>query len=116
MLKGKSLWTNNISRVQEYELFSKADDNNWVTSNGPTADYWGILDKGDTELGTEGEWLCKFERPINGPDPWHGYPVGENTKGITPGKYLVEFWFQSGVIDKSIRNRILKLLPIKAYL
>jgi hypothetical protein len=97
----KSKWK--IAPALECCIFRSADDADWNCSRGH---YWGVHDGGTTELGEQGERLCKFPCTSNNHDPWHGYPV--LSQDDAPPDDLVETWIAQGVISKVIGRKIQK--------
>lgn len=96
----KTRWK--LKPTQQYEVFRIADESLWLDEK--SGGLFSILDKGEVELGTTGERLAFFPVPANKPDPWHGYPVAP--EGIS--RTLVWNWFNEAIIDKIMRNRLLR--------
>ena len=93
----KSVW--DIDEVEEYNLFSHSDDQNWVDSNN---DYWAVRPNG-SPLGKKGEILAKFwDR-----SPWHGFPIFTNKTQVP--KPIVKLWQDSNVITRALAKRIKKM-------
>jgi hypothetical protein len=98
----KSIWC--VSHDIEFAIFCDADNGNWQDVDGH---YWGILDRGNTVLGTENERLCKFPRNENPTVPWHGFPVSpQKGEKNTPSPDFVQKWIDNKIIDKKIGRDI----------
>ena len=96
----KSRWK--ISKLGEYYVFRIADEIVWYDTlcNG----LFTILEDGKEILGSEGERLGFFPKPMNDVDAWHGYPVCSDTISDA----LIERWYDEKVISTSTRSRLLK--------
>ena len=102
----KSTWLREVPPPTEYDIFCWADTGDWRDDSGH---YWGIRDGGRAALGCRGERLAKFPCCLNPSDPWHGYPVSpleDGERAAPPGDF-VERWRIAGIINRTIRRRIL---------
>ena len=100
----KSTWSDLISTSDEYGVFCTADAKNWVDDKGH---YWSLRDKGETQLGTQGERIAKFPKNGNAQLPWHGYPASPNRKdGDLPPKAVLQMWEDTKVIARHVLRRL----------
>lgn len=101
----KSVWGDSVPPPMEYAIFCDADTNNWRTADG---DYWSLHNGGNTEIGSDGERLCRFQNTSNLSDPWHGFPVSPLKKeSDKPPVILLDMWLAAGIIQPAFRKRIL---------
>lgn len=93
-----------LSRDDEYGVFLNADNYNW---NDPDGHYWGIL-MYFAILGTRGEKIAFFRKPINSADPWHGYPISPvmNKDDAPPHESVIYIWETMNIIDAFDAQRI----------
>ncbi len=99
----KSCWA--VTPNEEYVLFCTADREDWRDGNGH---YWGMGDRALETVGTKGEKLCKFPKPSNAHDPWHGYPVSPYANGDAdrPPSAIIEHWYGTGMISRTSKAKI----------
>ena len=101
----KTVWATSITPPMEYAIFCESDTNDWRTVDG---DYWSLYDGGNTEIGADGERLCRFQKTTNPSDPWHGFPVSPQKKeSDLPPVTLLDMWLATGVIEPAFRKRVL---------
>lgn len=102
----KSIWK--VSRPDECHTFCIAETDNTVDIDG---NYWTITNENSPDLGTRGERMGFFQRPVNPTDPWHGFPVGGSRMAMKfrrpPPDTVVENWYQTGRISYTTYTRIL---------
>lgn len=102
----KSQWLASVTPTTEYEVFCRADSQDWRDS---AHNYWGVLDAEASSLGTRGERLAKFLRNEVETAAWHGYPVSpaSGSAGDTPEDVLVESWISAGsvAVGRKIQRR-----------
>lgn len=94
-----------MAEINEYGVFCDADRSDWFDASGH---YWGFHDGGKTELGTQGERICKFPCPSNVTDTWHGYPLSHSLSGTVPRDLIaaVQSFIDDQLIDKSLGRNI----------
>jgi hypothetical protein len=94
-----------IPFVEEVLHFDNADDNDWSDTKGH---LWSVGDPSQP-LGENSEILCKFPKPSNDPDPWHGYPVSPaNGAGEKPPPPLLKRWQKDNIIGRPMVKSILR--------
>jgi hypothetical protein len=101
----KALWNPEVPRQREYELFRKAEDNNWRCQRDH---YWSVGDDpyGREVLGENDERVaCYPRRTIEG-EPVHGYPVIGKDAG--PPTTFFREWERDGVIKRSFKKKLYK--------
>jgi hypothetical protein len=100
--RDKSTWQ--ITTDLEYDVFCFSDSKNISDNHG---NYWGFWEDGKTDLGTDGETVCKF--PLNGNtnDPWHGFPVSPlNRAADRLDFHMVQGWIDTKLVSKTFGRRI----------
>lgn len=97
----KSIWSESVSRQEEFALFDAADRDEWQDSRG----YWGF--QGDTAptIGTRNERMAHFPHKTDSADDWHGFPV-HITVARRPEKGLVEKWHHEGRISFAVAKKL----------
>jgi hypothetical protein len=105
----KNIW--HIKPDDEYDVFLNSDKHHMYDDSNQ--DYWGVLEKGKTKIGTRGQRISKFERPKNLMDPWHGYPIfpaEEKKRNALPSDFddLIAKWMKSNLIAKELGKKLLK--------
>jgi len=97
----KTVWV--ITHLEEYLIFSDADNGNWKDEKG---NYWGIQ-KGFGIIGKQKIikfHIAKFIGPQNSHEEWHGYPE-LNTRN-RPSDAIINQWENIGYINKPLADRI----------
>jgi hypothetical protein len=103
--EGKSIWHPDVSRDMEYTIFCTADSEKWEEAKH----YWGLHNRAETQLGTDGEIICKFPCPSNLQDPWHGYPLHTSKSKDRPSDSFVRTcWLEKGIVSKGTARKIVK--------
>lgn len=100
----KSCWI--ITRIDECHSFCDAEINQWID---PQGNLWFISEDAEVILGASTERIAFFDKPVNGGDPWHGYPV-TSRRGFghaKPPQILLDRWLKDGRISSVIYDRIM---------
>lgn len=101
--KNKTLWRDEISRVEEFLLFRKSEARNWLCTNG---NFWVVGEDADGKhlLGQGRERIACFPKRSNANEPWHGYPC--RADAAVPPAQILSVWVNSGVITRSFKRRL----------
>lgn len=102
----KSFWLTTVPAWMEFEIFCDSDDKQLADEDG---NLFGCLNDGESEVGTEGEVLCKFWDPRNATNPWHGHPVSPSLRTADELEIdLVQQWIDKQLISRTFGRNIQK--------
>lgn len=101
--KHKSFWSITFKPEEEYALFDRCDEQEWLDAKGA---YWGLVDGGKRVLGALDERLGYF--PPNGVTaaPWHGYPVSSADVDYVVPDVVIDVWVEKKEISNITAKRI----------